>query len=154
MTDLSKTLANLVKTNNGLFKSDAQAQFVQSIAGVEYVSGGSMHGNSYTMFYSIDSLGVTAVRKSTVAKGLVLVWERVSADKTSIQDAKEIKRLTRLIKTIQKSIDERQASWDSGEYVAQSNSFAAAKMLFGSMQIVDMNRIENAKIALAALTLK
>ena len=154
MTDLTKTLANLVKTNNGLFKSDAQAQFVRSIAGDEYGSGGNVYGNSYSLHYMLDSTGVVSVHKNTVAKGLVLVWERVTAGVESVQDAKEIKRLKRLIKSIQKSMDDRQASWDSGEYIAHRNSpasLAGAKMLFSARQSVEQETLNAAKKALAAL---
>ena len=128
MTDLTKTLANLVKTNNGLFKSDTQAQFVRSIAGDEYVSGGNVYGNSYSLHYMLDSTGVV-----------------------SVQDAKEIKRLKRLIKSIQKSMADRQASWDSGEYIAQSNTLAGAKMMFSARQSVEQETLDAAKKALAAL---
>ena len=151
MTDLTKTLANLVKTNNGLFKSDAQAQFIRSIAGDEYVSGGNVYGKSYSLHYMLDSTGVVSVYKNTVAKGLVLVWERVTAGVVSVQDAKEIKRLKRLIKSIQKSMDDRQASWDAGEYVAQSNTLAGAKMMFSARQSVEQETLDAAKKALAAL---
>ncbi len=146
MTDLTKTLANLVKTNNGLFKSDAQAQFIRSIAGDEYVN---VYGNSYNLHYVLDSTGVVSVYKNTVAKGLV--WERVTAGVVSVQDAKEIKRLKRLIKSIQKSMDDRQASWDSGEYIAQSNTLAGAKMLFSARQSVEQETLDAAKKALASL---
>lgn len=151
MTDLTKTLANLVKTNNGLFKSDAQAQFIRSIAGDEYVSGGNVYGKSYSLHYMLDSTGVVSVYKNTVAKGLVLVWERVTAGVVSVQDAKEIKRLKRLIKSIQKSMDDRQASWDSGEYIAQSNTLAGAKMMFSARQSVEQETLDAAKKALASL---
>ncbi len=149
MTDLTKTLANLVKTNNGLFKSDAQAQFIRSIAGDEYVSGGNVYGKSYSLHYMLDSTGVVSVYKNTVAKGLV--WERVTAGVVSVQDAKEIKRLKRLIKSIQKSMDDRQASWDSGEYIAQSNTLAGAKMMFSARQSVEQETLDAAKKALASL---
>ncbi len=151
MTDLTKTLANLVKTNNRLFKSDAQAQFIRSIAGDEYVSGGNVYGNSYNLHYMLDSTGVVSVHKNTVAKGLVLVWERVTAGVVSVQDAKEIKRLKRLIKSIQKSMDDRQASWDSGEYIAQSKTLAGAKMMFSARQSVEQETLDAANKALAAL---
>jgi hypothetical protein len=39
---IATALANLVKTNNGLFKSEAQAHFIKSVAGAEYVSGGNV----------------------------------------------------------------------------------------------------------------
>jgi hypothetical protein len=102
----------------------------------------------------LDSTGVVSVYKNTVARGLVLVWERVTAGVVSVQDAKEIKRLKRLIKSIQKSMDDRQASWDSGEYIAQRNSpasLAGAKMLFSARQSVEQETLDAAKKALAAL---
>lgn len=128
MNDIAITLANLVKTNNGLFKSEAQAHFIKSVAGAEYVSGGNVYGNSYSLHYMLDSTGVV-----------------------SVQDAKEIKRLKRLIKSIQKSMDDRQASWDSGEYTAHRKSLAGPKMLFSARQSVEQETLDAAKKALAAL---
>ena len=64
---------------------------------------------------------------------------------------KEIERLKRMIKSIQKSMAERQASWDSGEYAAQYNTLAGAKMLFSARQSVEQEALDAAKKALAAL---
>lgn len=151
MNNIAITLANLTKTNNGLFKSEAQAHFIKSVVGTQYVSGGAVYGNSYSMHYNLDSTGVVSVYKNTASKGLVLVWERVTAGAVSVQDAKEIKRLKRLIKSIQKSMAERQASWDSGEYAAQCNTLAGAKMLFSAQQSVEQETLDAANKAIAAL---
>lgn len=114
---LAPSFANLVKTNNGLFKSAAQAQYLLSqCRDGEYVAMGSAYGHGFTLFYTCDAKGVVKVSKQTVGKGLVTQWERAEAGKVSIQDEKEIKRLKRLIKQTEKSLAERQASKDAGEY--------------------------------------
>ena len=59
---------------------------------------------------------MTRVQKQTVAKGLVLVWERVEAGQVSIQDAREIKRIQRLIRQTEQSMASREASRAAGEY--------------------------------------
>lgn len=114
---IAQSLANLVKTNKGIFKSPAQAAFLLSKCdGNEFVTTGGVYGNSYAMFYTLDDIGVVKVQKQTVAKGLVLVWERAEEGKISIQDEKEIKRLKRLIKQTEKSISEREISRANGDY--------------------------------------
>lgn len=119
MTNLAQSFASLVKTNNGMFKSPAQAAFLLSqCQASEYISSGSIMGSGFTVHYECDTLGVTAVIKYTKTKGFVTQWTRVVEGQVSVQDAKEIKRLERLIKATKKTIDSRQASYDSGEYTA------------------------------------
>ena len=119
---VAQSFANLVKTNNGFFKSEAQAKFLLSqCVNNQFATGGVVHRNSYTIFYVCDSTGVVRVEKQTTAKGLVVQWERRVAGKMSLQDEKEIKRLRRLIKQTQASIDERRASIAAGKYNANSD---------------------------------
>lgn len=87
--DLAMSLNNLMKTNDGLFKSDKQAKFILSQAtDNQVVTGGNMYGNSFTMFYNLDDKGVVSVEKHTPRKGSTVTWERPSEGKTAVQVAK------------------------------------------------------------------
>ena len=130
MGTIAQSFANLVKTNNGFFKSAAQANFLLSQSSYEYVSCGSVMGNSFNMHYTCDDRGVTMVRKYTKAKGFATTWERKVEGVVSLQDAKEIKRLLRLVKSTTASIVSRQASWDSGKYASEFHNPEGAKMVF------------------------
>jgi len=65
MSDLDKSIASLVKYNNGQFKSEKQATLFHSKAvdGVYYSSGGSMYGNSFRHAYHLGPNGVEKVVK-------------------------------------------------------------------------------------------
>lgn len=150
MTNIAKTLANLVKTNNGLFKSEAQAKFLTEVVGTEYVVGGTVMGNQFTLYYDLNSTGVTSVRKYTVGKGFTTTWERVVDGTVSVQDAKEIKRLKRLAKSVEKSMSDRQAYWDSGEYVRECGAtIENAKSLFDNRQLAEQMQLNEIVAALA-----
>ena len=118
---IAQSFANIVKTNNGAFKSAAQAAYLLSqCEDGQYVSSGTTYGNCYVMFYICDDQGVIRVQKQTVAKGLVTQWERRVEGTVSLQDAKEIKRIKRMIKQTEQSIASREASRAAGEYPSRS----------------------------------
>ena len=145
MTDtVAQSFAHLVKSNNGLFKSPAQSQFLLSKChNGEYVTSGSSYGHGYTLFYICDQKGVQRVQKQTVGKGLTTQWERREAGQTSIQDEKEIKRLTRKLKQIERAIADRKASYERGEYDSDE--------LYQWGQGRDLNSVEQIKQMLAKL---
>lgn len=144
MSQIAQSFANIVKTNNGSFKSAAQAAFLLSqCTGFEFVTTGTVGRNVYTLFYTCDDQGVTRVQKQTVAKGLVVQWERVEAGQVSIQDAREIKRIKRLIKQTEQSITERSASRAAGQYPNE--------LLFSEAQERDQRSLQELNQMLAAL---
>jgi hypothetical protein len=122
--DLDISFASLVKSNNGLFKSDAQAKFLLSKCdGKEYITGGSMYGNTFQLTYYCDNRGVTKVEKYTKAAGPKIQWTRKEAGTLSVQDEKELKRLNRLLKQTEKSIADREASMKAGTYHADKSLY-------------------------------
>ena len=144
MSQIAQSFANIVKTNNGFFKSQAQRNLLlNQCTGNEFVTTGTVGRNGYTLFYTCDLQGVTRVQKQTVAKGLVLVWERVEAGQVSIQDAREIKRIQRLIKQTEQSMASREASRAAGEYPSDS--------LYAEAQGRDQQSLETLKQMLAQL---
>lgn len=117
MSSFDKSFASLVKTNNGLFKSEKQAKFLidqcDSIDSKKeravYHVLGNVHGNSFTLTYICDFKGVLKVEKHTPKTNkTVITWERPQDGKTTAQDAKEIKRIKREINKAKKSIKERE----------------------------------------------
>lgn len=151
MDTIAQSFANLVKTNNGFFKSAAQANFLLSQSSYEYATCGSVMGNSYNMHYTCDDSGVTLVQKYTKAKGFVTTWERKVEGVVSLQDAKEIKRLTRLVKSTEKSIASRQARWDSGMYAAEFPTIEGAKMIFDDCMTAERQQLVALNNKLATL---
>ena len=81
MDNLAASFASLVKSNNGLFKSEKQAAFLLSVcqdAGTFY-TGGQVYGNSYSLQYNCDDFGVVSVEKYLSKTGkIVLVWSRLT----------------------------------------------------------------------------
>lgn len=115
--EVSSSFASLVKSNNGFFKSDKQAEFLlnQCSENVYCSQAITKFRSWYSMIYFCDAKGVTKVEKNT-STGLTVVWERAAEGQVSMQDAKEIKRLQRLIKQDQKSIESRTKSMEAGSY--------------------------------------
>lgn len=113
---VAQSFGGLVKTNNGLFKSIAQRDFLlaRTVDGV-FTTSGNVHGNGFTIEYVCDELGVTKVVKRTSRKDEV-TWERVVPERVAVQDAKALAHRARLVKRLIKSIQERNAAKERGEY--------------------------------------
>jgi len=140
--ELAQSFASLVKTNNGFFKTEKQAKFLLSQAtDGSYMSCGNVWGNSFNMEYFVDAKGVTKVTKYSKAKGTLVKWTRKVEGEVSVQDAKEIKRLTRAMNGYKKSIASRQAAWDAGTY-------DAPRMVFDQMMTAEMNAIKQCEEAM------
>ena len=81
MDNLAASFASLVKSNNGLFKSEKQAAFLLSVcqdAGTFY-TGGQVYGNSYSLQYNCDDAGVVSVEKYLPKTGRhAIVWSRLT----------------------------------------------------------------------------
>jgi hypothetical protein len=146
MSAIAQSFANIVKTNNGRFLSQAQRNLLlnQCDESNQFVTWGAVGRNGYTLFYTCDLEGVTRVQKHTVARGLVTTWERVEAGQVSIQDAKEIRRLKRLIRQTEKSLAERKASRAAGEYPNE--------LLYSEAQERDQRSLQELNQMLAQLT--
>lgn len=118
---VGNSFANIVKTNNGFFKSQAQAKFLLSqCVSNQFSTSGSVHGNRYILFYVCDETGVIRVEKQTQSKGLITTWERRQEGLVTIQDEKEIKRLKREIKSTIELMKARERSLERGEYKSLS----------------------------------
>jgi len=83
MSNVAVSFASLVKSNNGMFKSEAQAKFLLSQCQEEntFVCSGNVYNNSFTMFYICDIQGVVKVEKYLPKSGkTTTTWERLTND--------------------------------------------------------------------------
>ena len=119
MNNIQATLENLIKTNNGFFKSEKQAKFLLSELKKEYgnVFTASAFGNSVALTYAYDEKGITE-KTNTSAKTnkTAKVWERKIAGVLSLDDKKTIAHYKREIKKLEKSIFARDEALKKGEY--------------------------------------
>lgn len=81
MSNLDKSFAQLVKYNNGMFKSSKQEEFLSSQLDGDayYATPGSVYNNSFVLVYHCDDYGVTYVEKIT-KKATTVTWERDTTD--------------------------------------------------------------------------
>ena len=90
MDNLAASFASLVKSNNGLFKSEKQAAFLLSVcqdAGTFY-TGGQVYGNSYSLQYNCDKAGVVSVEKYLTKTGkIVITWSRLTPTEFAAKQA-------------------------------------------------------------------
>lgn len=115
MSDIGISLASLVKSNNGIFKSQKQAQFLHSKAndGVAIV-GDVCYGHSYFTEYHLDAEGVLKVIRLNKA-GEKVMWERAGSVAVPIQVTKELNRLKRMHKEVSLRVQETQELMDTNE---------------------------------------
>lgn len=149
MDKLAMSFAGLVKSNNGLFKSEKQAKYLLAMASAYpngvFCSIGQIHGNSFCLEYHCDNEGVLKVVKYLVKTSKsVVTWERSQEGKVTVQDAKSIKYYTRKIKELEKSIERRISEYN--DYVEQG----LCDLFFRSNKI-DIDLLAECKEELAKL---
>jgi hypothetical protein len=105
MSNLDKSIASLVKFNNGQFKSEKQAKLFLSKAvdGVYYSSGGSMYGNTFRHAYQLGPRGVEKVVKMLGKGKKKTVWtpDQTGAWKQSNENRQKRKELAAWINKAQ-----------------------------------------------------
>lgn len=115
--EILKSIFGLAKSNNGFFKSEKQAAFL--ISQMSEFSGCIGHANSgynsCPIFASWDEKGITKIVKSA-KNGDVIMFERKQKGILTSLEIKEIKRLDRKIKALEKEVKERKKSFDDGNY--------------------------------------
>lgn len=116
MSNLAVSFASLVKSNNGMFKSEAQAKFLLSQCQEEntFFVGGQVYNNSYTLSYNCDSLGVVSVEKYLPKSGkTTTTWERQPVEQLRAKQAEDAARREREINREAASIAKFQARQDA-----------------------------------------
>ena len=129
MNNIQASLENLIKTNNGFFKSDAQKVFLTAELKKEIgnVFTASQYGNTVILTYLFDETGITAKEKTSVKTSkTTLVWERKQAGKMSLEDAKNIKHYKKEIKQLEKAIAARNTAFEAGDYTATPELYHAS----------------------------
>lgn len=129
MNQVSKSLASLVKSNNGEFKSQSQADFLlsQRNSGDSILVSGEVRGNSFTLSYVLDSTGVVEVIKNTKVKGDVVTFTRKIEGILTPQEIKKIKTLKGKIKRLEKHIKERDDQFNNGGYSGKETLYETSK---------------------------
>lgn len=127
MSNITISLNSLVKSNNGLFKSEKQAAFVLSqLVDGQHFAMYQTYNNQTATIFDCDSVGVLSVTKQNTVKGQTVftkVWDRVD---TSVQQAivnkaiaKHDKVLNQGVKNAIKALEEYEVK--QGEFVTYSN---------------------------------
>lgn len=119
MNNIQATLENLIKTNNGFFKSEKQAKFLISELKKEYgnIFTAAAFGNSVVLTYKFDEIGIVEKLNTSLKKqSEKVVWNRKIEGVLSVEDKKKMAALKREIKKLEKSINERDASYSTGQY--------------------------------------
>jgi hypothetical protein len=115
--EMSKSIFALAKSNNGFFKSEKQSAYL--ISQLERFDGCIGHAdsgyNSCPIFANWDDKGITKIVKSS-KNGDELMFERKQEGKLTILEIKRIKSLERKLKALKKEIEEKQLSFDTGDY--------------------------------------
>lgn len=86
------SIMNLLNTNNGMFKSEKQKQFMfsQSENG-QIVTFGNMHDKSWTDFFDIDEIGVVAwTRRMQKTGKMIDKWNREGTASEQIKNNKRV----------------------------------------------------------------
>ena len=116
-SDIFASIFSLAKSNNGFFKSEKQASFLSSI--LQQFDGHIGHTdsgyNTCAVFAECDKQGVTKIYKTTKA-GDVVMFERKTAGKLTVQDAKALKYYERQAKQLSKLINDKQNAFSNGTY--------------------------------------
>lgn len=120
---IAQSFAYLVKTNNGTFKSEKQANFLLSKCNLDQKFIDDTPKDA-VMFYLCDGTGVVSVERYSLKTGKTKKeWERKVTGILSVQDQKEIKRLRRLLAQTEETIAKRNAAFADGEYEGEESLY-------------------------------
>lgn len=119
MENVQISIESLIKSNNGFFKSEKQAEFLISELKAQYGNQfvSSIYNNSVIISYEWDDKGIISKSNQSVKKNSVkVVWKRKVEGELSIAEQESVKQLKRNIKKIQKNISNRNESFERGDY--------------------------------------
>lgn len=115
--DISKSIFTLTKYNNGLFKSEKQADFLidqmQQTGGCIGIANSGY--NQCPIFAEWDAEGITKVVKHGKKKHTIM-FERKTPGVLTEVEKKRIKSIERKIKSLNKEIKEVELSFKDGSY--------------------------------------
>lgn len=111
---LVKTMHNLIKTNEGKFKSEKQAIFLESILNSQGGFLGWTEAGSQ-IYSEYDKLGFIKVFKS-LKNGEEIIFERSVEGKLTSIEVKNLASYKRELKKIRLQYTNRIQSWEDGTY--------------------------------------
>lgn len=138
MESVQISLENLIKTNNGFFKSDAQAEFLLSKLKEEFGNTfiTSVYNNSVIITYEYDEKGIVRKTNTSIKKQTTkVVWERKIEGKRSIEEERKLKQIKKEISRLKTSISCRLKAKQNGSYDEMEE-------LFNEYQTADENRLK------------
>ena len=138
MSNIQISLENIIKTNNGKFKSQKQADFLLSVLKDNNVFSVNVNGYALVITYLFDDKGVTLKTITSLhTHKTTEEWSRKVEGILSVDDKAVIKQINKRIKALDKSIKSRQASFDNGAYPDAA--------MFNELQGEEVARLENNK---------
>ena len=89
MSDIILSCHNLIETNNGMFKSDAQKKFFFDVSfeGM-IVHSGQTFKTKWKEFFILDDSGIVEYQRESNIKGLVTLWKRGEVTKKQARAVK------------------------------------------------------------------
>ena len=104
------SVLGLIKSNNGLFKSDKQKDFLfKKISALDGFIGCNFQigsTNNSQLFVEFDNTGITKLYKNSQ-----LTWQRIEIGKLNTIQEKNLKKLQKQIKNLQKDYGEKEKSF-------------------------------------------
>lgn len=128
------SIESLIATNNGLFKSEKQAQFLISKLNEDHgnIQVGSTYGNSFMVTYDFDEKGITKkTQYNYKTSRTIVLWERVVDGVLSVQQEKKLKILKRKLNKAKKDLKAR---------LLERNNYDSYKELLSKSFVVEITK--------------
>lgn len=119
MENIYKSFQNLANYNNGIFKSEKQAEFLTKYADERDGCIGHLKGNGNPVFVKLDDKGILEMYyQSKTKKGFTypVIFQREIKGQLNDMQKKNINRLEKLILKIEKEIKRHKESFEDGSY--------------------------------------
>lgn len=135
MNQIATSFASLVKNNNGVFVSAKQAEFLLSQCdNNEFVSLGSMYGNTFYIVYVCDSMGVVKTVKHANKTGKTCTtWERQDANIYVAEKQAKVERVAAEQAIVNKQIADFQRNNKHIDFVKASMMANVTKAIKGNV---------------------
>jgi hypothetical protein len=115
MLDLVKSMYDLIRTNEGKFKSEKQANFLREVLNRQDGFLGWTSGHSQ-IFSDFDEKGFIKVYKILKDNKHEVIFERSVEGKLTSIEIKDLASYKRKLKKARLSVKERKDSWQDGTY--------------------------------------
>lgn len=153
MTNIQASLENIIKTNNGYFKSQKQADFLLDQLAINNSFIVYSMSNALIITYRYDGKGITEKVKTSQKTGKESIeFQRKIKGVLNEVDKKEIKKLERKLKVELKSYNAAIESFNNGDYFTDDRfSIETMTSIFNKSRENDMVKITAIKNKIAAI---